>query len=83
MQLFDEVVGCGCLGTGVLETVVVVVKLDVFSCLFDGFLGELEGEVEILGPDCVVPLEWKVSVIRGTVELGFTYDAGRESSIRS
>jgi hypothetical protein len=62
LQFFDEVVGSCCLDTGVLEPVVVVVELDVFSCLLDGFLGELIGEEEIFGSNCVVPLEGGKSV---------------------
>ena len=57
MQLFDEVVGGGCLGAGVLEPVVVVVELNVFPCLLDSLLSELESEEEIFGADCVVPLD--------------------------
>lgn len=57
LKLFDQVVGGRCLRARVLDPVVVVIELDVFSCLLDGFLGELEGEEEVLRADCVVPLE--------------------------
>jgi len=57
LQFFDQVVGGCCLGARVLDPVVVVVKLDVFARLLYGFLGELESEEDILGPDGVVPLK--------------------------
>jgi hypothetical protein len=57
LQFFDQVVGSCCLGARALEPVVIVVELDIFASLLYGFLGELEGEEEILGPDGVIPLK--------------------------
>jgi hypothetical protein len=61
LEFLDEIVGCGCLVARILKTVVVIVELYVRVSLFYGFLGELVGEEEILGADCVIPLEIKKS----------------------
>lgn len=56
LEFLDEIVGRGCFVARVLKTVVVIVELYVCMSLFYGFLGELVGEEEILGTDCVIPL---------------------------
>jgi hypothetical protein len=83
LQFFDQVVGRCCLGTRVLEPVIVVVELDIFASLLYGFLGELKGEEEILGPDGIVPLKktWKLSEGQEGVKWGCTYNAGGEGSV--
>jgi hypothetical protein len=62
LEFFDEVVSGGCLGAGVLEPVVVIVELDVFSGLGNGFLRKLEGEVEVFRADCVEPLSKHINI---------------------
>ena len=56
LEFLDEIVGCGCFVARVLKTIVIIVELYVRVSLFYGFLGELVGEEEILGADCVIPL---------------------------